>query len=75
MGPKRVKMRKKGEGCLRNEKEMMVLILTVAKKKIGVKAVGLSRSRVNPKVPRDLFQDYDIVYVIENKDELLEDRG
>lgn len=33
MGPKRVKMRKKGEGCLRNEKEMMVLILTVAKKK------------------------------------------
>lgn len=49
--------------------------INCCKKKIGVKAVGLSRSRVNPKVPRDLFQDYDIVYVIENKDELLEDRG
>jgi aminoglycoside 6-adenylyltransferase len=53
---------------------MMTLILTVAKK-LGVKAVALSGSRANPKVPRDSFQDYDIVYVVENKDELLEDRG
>lgn len=74
MGPKRVKMRRKGEDYLRNEKEMMTLILTVAKK-LGVKAVALSGSRANPKVPRDSFQDYDIVYVVENKDELLEDRG
>ena len=67
-------MRRKGEGYLRNEKEMMTLILTVAKK-LGVKDVALRGSRANPKVSRDSFQDYDIVYMVENKDELLEDRG
>lgn len=74
MGWKHDKMRRKGEGCLRSEEEMRTLILAVAQE-IGAKAVALSGSRVNPCVPKDDFQDYDIVYVVENKTELLENRA
>lgn len=53
---------------MRSEKEMFDLILSVAKLDERIKAVILNGSRANPDAPRDKYQDYDIVYVVENLD-------
>ena len=57
---------------MRAETEMLDLILQTAKT-LQVKAVAMSGSRTNPKAPKDEFQDYDVVYVVENLDELISD--
>ena len=57
---------------MRAETEMLDLILQTAKT-LQVKAVAMSGSRTNPKAPKDEFQDYDVVYVVENLDELITD--
>ena len=57
---------------MRTETEMLDLILQTAKI-LQVKAVAMSGSRTNPKTPKDEFQDYDVVYVVENLDELITD--
>ena len=44
---------------------MLNLILQIAKK-IQVDAVALSGSRTDTKAPKDEFQDYDLVYVVDN---------
>lgn len=49
---------------MRSEKEMFDLILGVAKKDERIRAVYMNGSRTNPNVPKDIFQDYDIVYVV-----------
>jgi aminoglycoside 6-adenylyltransferase len=59
---------------LRSEKEMMALILQVGKK-LGVQAVAISGSRKEPNAVRDDFQDYDIVYVVDNMQDLITDRS
>lgn len=51
---------------MRNEKEMFDLIIGVAKQDLRIKAVYMNGSRANPNAPKDIFQDYDIVYVVEN---------
>ena len=43
---------------------MMRLILGVAQRDDRIRAVYLNGSRANPAVPRDEFQDYDVVYVV-----------
>ncbi|KON89931.1 aminoglycoside adenylyltransferase [Sporosarcina globispora] len=48
----------------RTESDMMNLILTTAKEDERVRAVILNGSRANPNVKKDVFQDYDIVYVV-----------
>ncbi|MDF2944658.1 MAG: hypothetical protein K0S01_3516 [Herbinix sp.] len=50
---------------MRSEKEMFELILNVAEKDSRVRAVYLNGSRTNPNAPKDVYQDYDIVYVVE----------
>ena len=57
---------------MRTETEMLDLILQIAKK-IQVDAVALSGSRTNQKAPKDEFQDYDVVYLVENFEELISD--
>ena len=57
---------------MRAETEMLDLILQTAKT-LQVKAVGLSGSRTNPKAPKDEFQDYDVVYVVDDLDNLTSD--
>ena len=47
---------------MRTENEMYDLILGVAKSDVRIKAVYMNGSRTNEKVPKDIFQDYDIVY-------------
>ena len=54
---------------MRAETEMLDLILQTAKT-LQVKAVALSGSRTNPKAPKDEFQDYDVVYVVDDLDNL-----
>ena len=54
---------------MRSETEMLDLILQTAKT-LQVKAVAMSGSRTNPKAPKDEFQDYDVVYVVDDLDNL-----
>ena len=42
---------------MRNEKEMMELILKTAQDDKRIRAVLMTGSRVNPKVKKDFFQD------------------
>ena len=57
---------------MRDETEMLDLILQTAKT-LQVKAVAMSGSRTNPKAPKDEFQDYDVVYVVDDLDNLTSD--
>ncbi len=49
---------------MRNEEEMMALILGYARNNPHVRAVVMNGSRVNPEAKKDVFQDYDIVYFV-----------
>ncbi|CAH2716734.1 Aminoglycoside 6-adenylyltransferase [Neobacillus rhizosphaerae] len=49
---------------MRSEKEMFDLIIGVARKDERIRAVYMNGSRTNPHAPKDIFQDYDIVYVV-----------
>ena len=49
---------------MRNEKEMFDLILKTAQDDPRIRAVYMNGSRTNPNVKKDIFQDYDIVYVV-----------
>lgn len=49
---------------MRTEKEMMNLICGIAKQDERIRAVYMNGSRANPKVPKDKYQDYDIVFVV-----------
>ena len=57
---------------MRTDTEMMNLILQIAES-LQVEAVALSGSRANPRAPKDEFQDYDVVYIVENLNDLLSD--
>ena len=57
---------------MRAETEMLDLILQTAKT-LQVKAVAMSGSRTNPKAPKDEFQDYDVVYVVDDLDNMTSD--
>lgn len=51
---------------MRNEKEMMDLIMHTAECDDRVRAVIMNGSRTNPNVKKDIFQDYDIVYIVKD---------
>ena len=57
---------------MRTETEMFDVILQTAKV-LQVDAVAMSGSRTNPKAPKDEFQDYDVVYIMEDLDDLIAD--
>ena len=57
---------------MRTETEMFDVILQTAKV-LQVDAVAMSGSRTNPKAPKDEFQDYDVVYIVEDLDGLTAD--
>ena len=52
---------------------MMDLILGVANEDARIRAVYMNGSRVNPNAPKDIFQDYDIVYVVTETESFLRD--
>ena len=57
---------------MRIEPEMLDLIFQTAKV-LQVETVAMSGSRTNPKAPKDEFQDYDVVYVVDDLDNLTSD--
>ncbi|MCX4339566.1 MAG: aminoglycoside 6-adenylyltransferase [Lachnospiraceae bacterium] len=59
---------------MRTETEMYDLILQIAKNDDRIKAVYMNGSRTNKNVPKDRFQDYDIVYVAEETESFIEDK-
>ena len=56
----------------RSQEQMLRLILQTAKS-LQVDAVALSGSRTDTKAPKDEFQDYDVVYVVDDLDNLTND--
>ena len=57
---------------MRTEPQMLDLIFQTAKV-LQVNAVAMSGSRTNPNAPKDEFQDYDVVYIVEDLDALAAD--
>lgn len=49
---------------MRSEQEMLDLILSTARNDERIRAVMMNGSRANPNAPRDIFQDFDIVYFV-----------
>ena len=56
----------------RSEAQMFDLIIQTAKS-LKVEAVAMSGSRTDTKAPKDEFQDYDVVYVVDDLDNLASD--
>ena len=57
---------------MRTENELMNLILQIADT-LEVEAIALSGSRTNPRGPKDEFQDYDVVYIVDDLEDLISD--
>lgn len=51
---------------MRSEQQMMDLIISTAKEDERIRGVVLGGSRANPNVKRDIFQDFDIIYVVKD---------
>lgn len=49
---------------MRSEQEMVALIINTARNDDRIRAVLMNGSRANLHAPRDIFQDYDIVYIV-----------
>jgi aminoglycoside 6-adenylyltransferase len=60
---------------MRTETEMLDLILNTARNDERVRAVIMNGSRLNPIAPKDCFRDYDIVYIVTEKETFLADPG
>ena len=60
---------------MRTEAEMYDLILRTAMTDARILAVYMNGSRTNDNAVRDIFQDYDIVYVVEQTRPFIEDAG
>lgn len=60
---------------MRTEQEMLDLIINVAKKDERIRAVFMTGSRTNPNVKKDIFQDYDIEYVVKETRSFRDDRS
>lgn len=59
---------------MRTEQEMYDLILETAKKDERVFAVYMNGSRTNDNVPADIFQDFDIVFVVNETGSFIDDK-
>lgn len=59
---------------MRTELEMISLIKYLALKDENVRAAYLEGSRANPRIPKDIFQDYDVVYIVNSTKPYREDK-
>lgn len=60
---------------MRSESEMLELILSFAKDDDQVRSVILNGSRADKSVQRDIFQDYDIVFIVSSVDGFVLERS
>ena len=58
---------------MRNEEEMYQLIINTAKNDERILAVYLEGSRANPDIKKDRYQDYDIVYIVDETSSFIND--
>ena len=59
----------------RSTEEMMELILGVAKEDQRIRAVWMSGSRANPDTPKDKYQDFDVVFQVNDVDPYWDNDG
>lgn len=60
---------------MRSEEEMMELILGIARDDDRIRAVLLNGSRANPEIAKDIFQDFDIVYIVSELNSFTQDNS
>ena len=60
---------------MRTEQETFDLILNVAREDSRIRAVYLNGSRVNPNASKDIFQDYDVVYLVTETKSFIQDKN
>lgn len=60
---------------MRDEVTMYRLITDIAGADDRILAVYMNGSRTNPNAPKDIFQDYDIVYVVKETKSFIEDKS
>ena len=60
---------------MRTEQEMLDLIIGTAKNDERIRAVYMNGSRTNKNIKKDIFQDYDIVYVVHQTKPFYEDKN
>lgn len=60
---------------MRTESEMLNLIVQTAKEDSRIRAAYLGGSRVNPNAPKDIFQDFDVVYIVNETRSFIEDKS
>ena len=58
---------------MRSEAEMYKLLTDIANADDRILAVYMNGSRTNDNVPKDIFQDYDVVYVVSKTKSFIED--
>ena len=63
------------EVTMRTEQEMFDLILEFARNDPRIRAVYMNGSRTDPNAKRDIFQDYDIVYVVSETRPFINDKS
>ncbi len=59
---------------MRSEHEMLNLIINIANEDERILAVYMNGSRTNSNALNDIFQDYDIVYVVDETESFIEDK-
>lgn len=60
---------------MRSEEEILSLILNLAKADERIRAVFLNGSRSDPSAKRDIFQDYDITYIVTSVEPFVSDQA
>lgn len=58
---------------MRSEDEIFNLIFAIVQKDERIRAVYMNGSRTNPNVPSDIFQDFDLVFVVTETSSFLKD--
>src|SRR3954469_10513094 len=59
---------------MRSSEEIKRLIIDVAKNDDRIRAILLNGSRANDKISPDKYQDFDIVYIVNDIENLISDR-
>ncbi|MBQ3512264.1 MAG: aminoglycoside 6-adenylyltransferase [Lachnospiraceae bacterium] len=59
---------------MRTEKEMYHMMLQIAEEDERIRAVYMNGSRTNQNVEKDIFQDYDVVYVVTDTKPFIEEK-
>ena len=60
---------------MRTEAQILDLILGFARQDERIRVVAMNGSRVNPNIPKDIFQDYDVVFYVHDLQPFIHDLG